>query len=256
MAVCNAKGGGWGLMPFALWGAIGLWSRKNGTLPRGNGNYGSDYAYPHEKGVPSNELDTSGRAQQTATGSGPATWNHNWQVDGISDMCGNVWEWNAGIRSRMGELQIIPYADCINPDADTSVESTQWRAIMPDGSLVAPGTAGTIKFDYINNAWQISDEITSAVESSRASMLKNTTAKSGLAVPQILQELGIYPNDPSGDYGGAYAYVNNARDERVARHCGSATSAARASALTYSLDNGRSDAISQTGFRAAYYGPL
>ena len=46
---CRNKGTGWGLMPDSLWSAIALWCRKNGTMPRGNNNYGSDHGYPHEK---------------------------------------------------------------------------------------------------------------------------------------------------------------------------------------------------------------
>ena len=37
---CRNKGNGWGLTPYALWSAIALWCRKNGTMPRGNNNWG------------------------------------------------------------------------------------------------------------------------------------------------------------------------------------------------------------------------
>jgi len=39
LAACRAKGELWGLTPMALWGAIALWCKTNGTMPRGNNNY-------------------------------------------------------------------------------------------------------------------------------------------------------------------------------------------------------------------------
>lgn len=39
--------------------------------------------------------------------SGPVTWNHNHHGDGICDLNGNVWEWNAGMRLVDGEIQIM-----------------------------------------------------------------------------------------------------------------------------------------------------
>lgn len=39
---CAAKGPGWHLMTNAEWAAIALWCKKNGTMPRGNNNYGKD----------------------------------------------------------------------------------------------------------------------------------------------------------------------------------------------------------------------
>ena len=47
---CEAKGAGFHLSTMAEWAYIALWARKNGTMPRGNNNYGRDVAYTHEKG--------------------------------------------------------------------------------------------------------------------------------------------------------------------------------------------------------------
>ncbi|MDE5993106.1 MAG: hypothetical protein K2G87_08670, partial [Oscillospiraceae bacterium] len=39
---CKAKGAGWHLMTNAEWAALALWCKKNGTMPKGNNNYGKD----------------------------------------------------------------------------------------------------------------------------------------------------------------------------------------------------------------------
>jgi hypothetical protein len=71
LAACRAKGELWGLTPMALWGAIALWCKTNGFMPRGNNNYGADVGYPHEKGVEvANDGATPPKTQRTATGSG------------------------------------------------------------------------------------------------------------------------------------------------------------------------------------------
>ena len=75
LAACRAKGEYWGLTPMALWGAIALWCKTNGFMPRGNNNYGKDYSYTFEKGVVTYNDGTNDC--RTATGSGPNSWNHN-----------------------------------------------------------------------------------------------------------------------------------------------------------------------------------
>ena len=63
---CRNKGKGWSLTPYSLWSAIALWCRKNGTMPRGNNNYGADHAYGHEK-LPDAQPDPD-RIHGTITG--------------------------------------------------------------------------------------------------------------------------------------------------------------------------------------------
>ena len=49
-----------------------------------------------------------------------------------------------------GEIQIIPYANCMSATCDMSEGSTEWKAIKADGSLVTPGTDGTLKYDIVS----------------------------------------------------------------------------------------------------------
>ena len=46
-----------------------------------------------------------------------------------------------------GGIQIIPYGNAMKSDCSMGENSTEWKAIMPNGTLVEPGTAGTLKID-------------------------------------------------------------------------------------------------------------
>ena len=249
VAYCRNKGKGWSLTPYSLWSAIALWCRKNGTMPRGNNNYGADHAYGHEKGVPT--YYESGKIARCATGSGPNTWNHNWMPDGIADLNGNVWEWCAGMRLMNGEIQIIPYANCMAADASMGASSTLWKAIAADGTLVEPGTAGTLKYNYVSGHIQLTSGDITPEDTWRGDTYQNMTLDSALTVPEIAKALLIYPDEPGGDYGGDGHYMNNS-GERLPRCGGYWSSTSDAGVFSVNLSAPRSDSDSYIGFRSAY----
>ena len=246
---CRNKGKGWSLTPYSLWSAIALWCRKNGTMPRGNNNYGADHAYGHEKGVPT--YYESGKIARCATGSGPNTWNHNWMPDGIADLNGNVWEWCAGMRLMNGEIQIIPYANCMAADASMGASSTLWKAIAADGTLVEPGTAGTLKYNYVSGHIQLTSGDITPEDTWRGDTYQNMTLDSALTVPEIAKALLIYPDEPGGDYGGDGHYMNNS-GERLPICGGYWGGTSDAGVFRVNLDGPRSDSSSGIGFRSAY----
>ena len=246
---CRNKGKGWSLTPYSLWSAIALWCRKNGTMPRGNNNYGADHAYGHEKGVPT--YYESGKIARCATGSGPNTWNHNWMPDGIADLNGNVWEWCAGMRLMNGEIQIIPYANCMAADASMGASSTLWKAIAADGTLVEPGTAGTLKYNYVSGHIQLTSGDITPEDTWRGDAYQNMTLDSALTVPEIAKALLIYPDEPGGDYGGDGHYMNNS-GERLPICGGRWDSTSDAGVFYVYLNNPRSDSFTDVGFRSAY----
>lgn len=254
LAACRKKGAGWHLQTNALWGALVNWCYKNGTPPHGNSNYGAAYGYAHEKAVPSMALDGSGRVQRTATGSGPVTWYHDHTGSGIADLCGNVWEWVAGLRTVYGEIQIIPYANAMMADCDMSETSTEWKAIKPDGSLVDPGTSGTLKFDYISNKITISTSVTTSSGSVNTA-LKDIAAASGVTIPQLLVALGLAP-DSAFTYGGDMVYVNPAEAERFPDRGAGWYHTSNAGVGALYLNNPRGVSGANLGFRAAYYETL
>ena len=249
VAYCRNKGKGWSLTPYSLWSAIALWCRKNGTMPRGNNNYGADHAYGHEKGVPT--YYESGKIARCATGSGPNTWNHNWMPDGIADLNGNVWEWCAGMRLMNGEIQIIPYANCMAADASMGASSTLWKAIAADGTLVEPGTAGTLKYNYVSGHIQLTSGDITPEDTWRGDTYQNMTLDSALTVPEIAKALLIYPDEPGGDYGGDGHYMNNS-GERLPICGGYWDSASNAGVFYVDLLNPRSYSLAIIGFRSAY----
>lgn len=249
VAYCRNKGKGWSLTPYSLWSAIALWCRKNGTMPRGNNNYGADHAYGHEKGVPT--YYESGKIARCATGSGPNTWNHNWMPDGIADLNGNVWEWCAGMRLMNGEIQIIPYANCMAADASMGASSTLWKAIAADGTLVEPGTAGTLKYNYVSGHIQLTSGDITPEDAWRGDTYQNMTLDSALTVPEIAKALLIYPDELGGDYGGDGHYMNNS-GERLPICGGSWSDTSYAGVFGVCLGDPRSDSYTIIGFRSAY----
>lgn len=246
---CRNKGKGWSLTPYSLWSAIALWCRKNGTMPRGNNNYGADHAYGHEKGVPT--YYESGKIARCATGSGPNTWNHNWMPDGIADLNGNVWEWCAGMRLMNGEIQIIPYANCMAADASMGASSTLWKAIAADGTLVEPGTAGTLKYNYVSGHIQLTSGDITPEDTWRGDTYQNMTLDSALTVPEIAKALLIYPDEPGGDYGGDGHYMNNS-GERLPICGGDWYYTSSAGVFGVNLSSPRSNSSATIGFRSAY----
>ena len=251
LAACRKKGSGWHLNQTGIFGAINLLSQKLGTVPHGNTNYGKDYYHSYEKGI-----QPQGEANRSLTGSGEPTWYHNHDMSGIADICGNLWEWTGGMRLMDGEIQIIPYGNSMKIDCDMSANSTLWKAIMPDGTLVEPGTAGTLKVDGTsasNLAGRINTSVTVQTTDSNniGNQFKSLVAADGVNIPKLLVAMGLFPEE-SATYGGDYFWARNNGERLPFR--GSAfdiSSYSGASALL--LNRVRSDSHDSLGFRSAFY---
>ena len=178
LAVCRRKGEGWHLNQNGVFAAINLWCMKNGFTPRGNTNWDRSYEKAYEKGV-NTYVDGSHGGGRTATGSGPVTWNHDGSQAGIADLCGNCWEWVSG-------------------------------------TLVAPGTVGTLKIDRTSASdatLRINTSVTTQTTDSNDTSVpfKDTKAVSGVTIPQILIASGLYPDAGQTTPGRFWARNNGER---------------------------------------------
>lgn len=255
---CQNKGQGWHLMTNAEWAAIALWTKKNGYMPRGNNNYGSDISASHEVGKATYMSDAT-HIGRVATGSGPASWAHDNTNEGIFDLNGNVWEWVGGLRLNNGEIQIIQNNDAAIYNADQTSTSALWKAILAtDGSLVAPGTAGTLKLDYTaaptagSGSIEIATTITNAQPDDTAygsKSFETLTAHVGITVPDLMKALALAPIDASHG-GDIFQFRNNG--ERLPFRGGHWINGANAGVFGLYLPTPRSYVSPGIGFRSAF----
>lgn len=259
LQMCRNKGDGWHLHSNALWAAIQSWCYRNKTVPHGNGNYGKDYSNPHEHGV-TTYIDGNHGGGRTATGSGPVTWYHNYDSSGIADLCGNIWEWVAGLRMVNGEIQIIPYGNSMKADCNMSATSTEWKAIMPNGTLVAPGTAGTLKYD--GETATGAPRINTAVEFKPGTddgyywrQFGTLAAKAGVDIPPMMKALGLAPI-PDYEYGNGGFWIRPQAAERLPIRGAHWNGTPLAGVAALYLGYPRSVSYHRVGFRAAFYEKL
>ena len=88
--------------------------------------------------------------------------------------------------------------------------STEWKAIMPDGTLVAPGTEGTLKIDRTSasdGTLRINTTVTTRTTDSNDtnSFFKDVKAASGVSIPKLLIAAGIFPETGMTTPGRFYA---------------------------------------------------
>lgn len=259
--VCRNKGDGWHPITNATWLAVALWSKKNGTQPYGNNNYGSDIDKPWIHGEAAT-YDSDGRVNFIKTGSMGALSSHDGTDFGIMDLNGNEWEWTAGLRLNDGEINIIPNNNAAKYTCDMSVNSSEWKAILPDGTLVAPGTNGTLKFDYTatpavnTSSFELATSITHKQPDDTAygnKEFEKFTAHSGVNVPMILKTLGIFPADLEGYKGDHIWFKNNG--ERLLLCGGNWLHGAEAGVFNLNFNNPRTYFSHTIGFRSCYYDP-
>ena len=253
VAACRKKGQGWHLNQNGIFAALNLWCMKNGFIPRGNTNWDASYEKAWERGM-NTYIDGEHKGGRTAAGSGPVTWNHDGTPAGIADLCGNTWEWVSGLRIVDGEIQIIPYGNSMKLTCNMGANSTEWKAIMPDGTLVEPGTAGTLHYDVQGGKLVINTS--TSVKSTPNIPFGSLAAQSGVNIPQIAVAAGII-KDTAATYGssGHQQYVNT-EGERLPFRGSSFSYRSLGGAAALRLYSPRTDSYDNISLRSAYYEEL
>ena len=267
---CRAKGANWTLAANQLWVARILWVQKHkgdeNRIWHGNTNYGRDYYDKKDTGTfvtATTELpgDTSISDPVTLTGSGPLTWYDDESSWGVADAAGNVLGWFSGVRIVAGgEIQIIPSESVLLHTADFGANSSLWKAILPDGSLVTPGTVGTIKVDGVAadtvSSWTNAGRFrfTTSVENPSVKGyfvcdFRNMSVKDSLSLPAILVRHGLYPYSGATNYLCSWYAVQTLRENLCIR--GGDWRGANGP-LHCTLSYPRTNSTRDVGFRSAF----
>jgi hypothetical protein len=168
----------------------------------------------------------------------------------------------------VGEIQVLANNNAADNTKDQSAASTEWKAILQDGSLVDPGTANTLKIDspaagkgvsenlgapFINtaitNSMNPADTASTEYLGYGQTTFETLAAKSGVTIPKILRLLGVAP--AFADCGADLFYARN-YGERCAIRGGFWTYGSAAGVFFLGLHAPRSNSVVNGGFRSAF----
>lgn len=238
---CRAKGKGWHLMTAVEFEHLLNESRKQNTLPHGNTDWGKDYHHKDEHG------NTKGcRYGRTLTGSGPATWNHDHTIYGVSDLNGNVWEWQAGLRMVNGIFEYIPNNDAALDTCDLSRNSKEWQQVRT--------SRGVVRANVENGDIAIVDlpedeEYTADYDGVEIKDLTVELAE----IPQVLRDLGIIPESRLDSENATYVWFDATEGEWLPFRGSGFGDASFSGPSALHLNLVRSISGGGVGFRSAFY---
>ena len=238
------------------WMEIALDCYNSGFQPKGNNYYGRDTgdpATPEYYGVPSFWINS--KIGRVLNGSGPLSWFHDGSPWGVWGMNGNFNDITTGFRQKAGEIQVLANNDAALSDCDHSDATGPWKAILQDGSLVEPGTEGTLKYDALD-AITISTSVTTRTTAQKTNTFGTVVAADGVTIPKIAQLLGIAPIGTAAQHGSDYIYIRNDAEgtysETVARRGGYWGNYSRSGVFYLFLNYYRSHSNSDYGSRLAF----
>jgi len=184
----------------------------------------------------------------------PLSWFHDGSPWGVWGLNGNFYDVTTGLRQKAGEIQVLANNDAALSNCDHSDASGPWKAILQNGSLVDPGTEGTLKYDALS-AITISTSVTTRTTSKKHTF-GTVVAADGVTIPKIAQLLGIAPIGTAAQHGGDYIYIRNDAEgeysETLARRGGSFESNLQSGVFCLYLTGTRSTPYYGLGSRIAF----
>ncbi|MCD8330527.1 MAG: formylglycine-generating enzyme family protein [Lachnospiraceae bacterium] len=255
-AYCEAKGDGWHMMTKAEYAGIALWCKANGFMPYGNNSYGKDSRESIYKAIPAT-YGSDGAINHVLTGTGPLTWSHNGEPDGIWDLNGNVSEWAGAIRTVYGELQFLVDNDGADLNNDQSASSSEWKALNAEtGAWVTPDgsgtTDGTVKVDNVSTAYYATEVTTTSSSFNFAISAATCSSDISDAAKAVLRACALLPEDGDTNYDSDRLYFNNEASERMFYCGGHYSYTTYAGVFCSSGLNTRTSTLTVIGFRSAY----
>ncbi|WP_157789887.1 SUMF1/EgtB/PvdO family nonheme iron enzyme [Marinomonas sp. BSi20584] len=244
------KGDDWHMMSIHEWAAIALWSLANGTVPRGNTNYGRAHDAKWEVSQVMGALlgDISGNARN-GTGSGPDTWSHDHGAFGVQDLVGNVWEWQDQMLLDNGQI-------ITTLDNDPSLSEANWYRHAgyldsPTSNQSGSGNAGTpVLSSVITNRNGPSGSDSHDYPYIGNGLFSSISTSESYSGSEVLRRLLIESVGDAGLTG--YVYARN-YGKRFPRRGGCWTNGVNAGLGAIDLGLARSIVSSSIGFRPALF---
>ncbi len=253
----KAGGNGSHLVTNVEWMEVAMSCLREGFQPKGNNYYGRDYNDPDTAeyyGIPA--YWSSSKIARVLNGTGPLSWFHDGTPWGIWGMNGNFYSVTAGLRQKGGEIQVIANNDAALDATDQSDATGVWKAILQDGSLVAPGTDLSLKYDATAPIKVCTEITTRTSTESKYNEFGNVVAADGITIPNILKLLGIAPADTAAALGNDYIYLRNdiegTYSETLARRGGYWNYYTRGGVFVLNLSDHRGNTHNFLGARSAF----
>lgn len=231
--MCREKGKGWHLMTNAEWVYLMEEADRLGHKIGGNTDNGKNAENPEEKGWCYD-------GYTCLTGIDPLAWSHDGTKDGVFGLCGNFWEWVAGLRLHGGKIEYIKDNDAAA--ADYGEYSKEWVQAAVDGrELFLDVQCGKVVLT--------DGQIAGDYDGGHMKDLK--LAGSLKEVPEIIHKLGILPRGWKTEKAGIW--VDSELEEAVLVRGSGFHSTSNGGVVALCLDDPRSSSYSDVAFRSALY---
>ena len=231
--MCREKGKGWHLMTNAEWVYLMEEADRLGHKIGGNTDNGKNAENPEEKGWCYD-------GYTCLTGIDPLAWSHDGTKDGVFGLCGNFWEWVAGLRLHGGKIEYIKDNDAAA--ADYGEYSKEWVQAAVDGrELFLDVQCGKVVLT--------DGQIAGDYDGGHMKDLK--LAGSLKEVPEIIYKLGILPRGWKTEKAGIW--VDSELEEAVLIRGSGFHDTSNGGVAALCLSAPRSHSNRSVAFRSALY---